>query len=310
MAIGGEDSSRVGGYLLLFVDGVGLADESPDNPLATVPMPALVGALGGPLTAERAGTARPGLALAALDAALGVPGLPQSATGQTALFTGLDAPARLGRHVAALPGPRLAAMLAEHSLLRRAAQAGRRVTFANPFTAGYFEEVAAGRRRHSATTLAVLAAGAPLRDAADLAAGRACSWDVLRDSFRRWAPEVEPVPAEVAGRHLAGLAAGRDLVLWETFMTDLAGHRRWGWTAAEALTRLDGLLGGLLATRPPGVTVLLVSDHGNLEAAGHRSHTRNPVPLLAIGPDAIAFAGLGRIDELAPRLLARLGVPF
>ncbi|KAB2957448.1 MAG: metalloenzyme, partial [Thermoanaerobaculia bacterium] len=45
----------MGGYLLLFVDGVGLADESPDNPLATVPMPALVGALGGPLTAERAG---------------------------------------------------------------------------------------------------------------------------------------------------------------------------------------------------------------------------------------------------------------
>ena len=297
-------------YLLLFVDGVGLAPVSADNPLATVPMPALAGALDGPLTAERAGTVRPGLALAALDASLGVAGLPQSATGQTALFTGLDAPVRLGRHVAALPGPRLAAMLAEHSLLRRAAAAGRRVTFANPFTAAYFAEVAAGRRRHSATTLAVLAGGVPLRDAADLAAGEACSWDVLRDSFRRWAPEVEPVEAEVAGRHLAALAAGHDLVLWETFMTDLAGHRRWGWSAEEALGRLDGLLAGVLAHRAPELTVLLVSDHGNLEAAGHRSHTSNPVPLLAIGPDAITFADLGRIDELAPRLLARLEVPF
>lgn len=300
----------MGRYLLLFVDGVGLAAASADNPLATVPMPALAAALGGALTAERAGTARPGLALAALDAALGVPGLPQSATGQTALFTGLDAPGRLGRHVAALPGPRLAAMLAQHSLLRRAAEAGRRVTFANPFTAAYFDEVAAGRRRHSATTLAVLASGARLRDVADLAAGRACSWDVRRDFFRRWAPEVETVGDELAGCHLAGLAAGYDLVLWETFMTDLAGHHRWGWTAAEALTRLDGLLSGLLAHCAPDVTLLLVSDHGNLEAAGHRSHTANPVPLLSIGPDAIAFAGLGRIDELAPRLLERLEVPF
>ena len=93
-------------------------------------------------------------------------------------------------------------------------------------------------------------------------------------------------------------------------MTDLAGHGRWGWRAEAALDRLDGLLGGVLAAAAPGTTVLLVSDHGNLEEAGHRHHTRNPVPLLAIGSDAIAFAGLGRIDELASCLLARLGVPF
>jgi phosphopentomutase len=90
-------------------------------------------------------------------------------------------------------------------------------------------------------------------------------------------------------------------------MTDLAGHQRRGWTAAEALARLDGLVAGVLDARAPELTVLLVSDHGNLEEAGHRSHTRNPVPLLAVGPEAPALDGVGRIDELAPRLLARLG---
>jgi len=294
-------------YLLLFVDGVGLAEASDANPLALVPMPALVAATGGALTAERVGGGD-GWRLAALDATLGVPGLPQSATGQTALFTGRNAPEILGRHVPALPGPRLAALLAESSVLRRAAQGDRRVTFANPFSARYFEEVAARRRRHSATTLAALAAGAPMRDLDDLAAGRAVAWDVTRESFREHAPESDVIAAEAAGRHLAEVAREHDLTLWETFMTDLAGHRRRGWTAAEALGRLDGLLGGLLAACGDDLTILLASDHGNLEEASHPRHTRNPVPLLAIGPDAPAFAGLGRLDEVAPRLLERLGL--
>jgi hypothetical protein len=299
----------VGRYLLLFVDGVGLAPAADDNPLARVPMPALSALAGGPLTVERAGVGGEGWRLAALDTTLGVPGLPQSATGQTALFTGRNAPAILGRHVPALPGPRLAALLAESSLLRRATLAGLRATFANPFSPRYFEEVAARRRRHSATTLAALAAERPLRDLADLAAGRAVAWDVTRSTFHEHAPGTTVIAAETAGRHLAALAAEHDLTLWETFMTDLAGHGRRGWTAAEALARLDGLWAGLLAALPADLTVLLTSDHGNLEEAAHTSHTRNPVPLLAVGPDAGAFADLSRIDEVTPRLLARLGVP-
>lgn len=299
-------------FLLLFVDGVGLAPEAATNPLATEPLPTLRALLGGGLTAERIGSGD-GWYLGALDAALGVPGLPQSATGQTALLTGINAPAQLGRHVAAFPGPRLAALLAEHSVLRRAAAAGQAATFANPYDRRYFEAVAAGRRRHSATTLAALAAvdaGARLRDLADLTAGEACSWDVTRDQFRQWARNVEEVSADEAGRQLARLAGRHDFTLWETFMTDLAGHGRRGWTAAEALARIDGLLGGVLsglrAESARDLTVLLTSDHGNVEESSHRSHTRNPVPLLAIGPQAPAFADLERLDQITPRLLAQL----
>jgi hypothetical protein len=294
-------------FLLLFVDGVGLAPPGDDNPLATVPMPALTAALGGLLTSERLG-ARDGVVVAALDATLGVDGLPQSATGQTALFTGENAPAILGRHVPALPGPRLGALLAERSVLKLAGEAGRAATFANPFSPRYFAEVAARRRKHSATTRAALAAPAPLRTLDDLARGEACTWDVTRERFRDGEPGVAPIAAEEAGRQLAALAAGHDLTLWETFMTDLAGHHRFGWTAAAALGRLDGLLAGLLPARAADLTILLVSDHGNLEEAGHRRHTRNPVPLVALGPEAVRFADLDRIDRLAPRLLALMGI--
>src|SRR6186713_2103 len=50
-------SSAVTGerVLFLFIDGVGLAQASPANPLATLPTPALRALLGGPLTLEALG---------------------------------------------------------------------------------------------------------------------------------------------------------------------------------------------------------------------------------------------------------------
>jgi 2,3-bisphosphoglycerate-independent phosphoglycerate mutase len=307
--------------LLIFVDGVGLGAASESNPLTTVATPALTGLLGGPLTRE---TGRRLSAqsrdegdpdtpvLAALDARLGVEGLPQSATGQTALFTGVNAPALLGHHVTAFPGPRLKALIDEHGLLRRARQAGLEVTFANAYTDGYFERVESQRRgRHSATTLTALAAGLRLRGVDELLAGEAVTWDVTRHRFggsRSERGTLSPVEPEEAGRHLAALAARHHLTLWETFLTDLAGHRRFEVTPEEALTRLDGLLGGVLVHRPPELTVVLTSDHGNLEDDRHRSHTENPVPLLALGPRAERFRPLRRLTEVAPTILDVLGV--
>lgn len=291
--------------LLVFADGVGLGAEAADNPFTTV-APALAGLLGGPLTRERL-QRRPGLVLAALDAVLGVPGLPQSGTGQTTLFTGVDAQGRLGRHVPALPGPRLRAILAEHSVLKALAGRGRAVTFANAYTADYVAKLASGEVRSSATTCAVAAAGVRFRLLDDLVAGEAVPWDVTGEGFARRAGVAAPVRApEEAGANLARLAGRHDFTLYETFLTDLAGHARWDVTPEHAVGRLDGLLAGVLAARPPGLTVLLTSDHGNVEEAGHRRHTRNPVPLLAVGPAAEAFAGLGRLDEVAPRVLAVL----
>lgn len=302
--------------LWLFVDGVGLGAEDGDNPLVTTPTPALDALLGGSLTRERVRvleeSPREGVLLVPLDACLGIPGLPQSATGQTALFTGVNAAAELGRHVTAFPGPQLRALLKEHSVFRRAAELGHGVTFANPFTRGYWEAIGSRRRRgHSATTWAVMAAGLRLRGVEDLAAGRAVSWDVVRDRYRRGLAEDEgPVPevdAREAGGHLARLAADHRLTLWETFLTDLAGHFRWGITAQEAVGRVDGLLGGVLEARGEDLTVIVTSDHGNVEEGTHKRHTRNDVPLLAVGPGAPAFRGATSIRDVAGRVLALLG---
>jgi 2,3-bisphosphoglycerate-independent phosphoglycerate mutase len=298
--------------VLLFADGLGLGPAAAGNPVAQAPMATVRRLLGGSLTSDTVlrlglagaeGASPRSVELRALDATLGVRGLPQSATGQATLFTGVNAAALLGRHVPALPGPRLRALLAEQSLLLRLRRAGRRVTFANAFTAGYAEAVAAGNVRPSATTCAALAAGEPLRELSELTRNEAVTFDVCRDLFgQRLGLALPRVAPEAAGAHLAAIAGAHHLTLYETFLTDLAGHRRWGVSAEEALARLDGLLAGLLAAAPPELTVVLTSDHGNIEESEHRRHTRNPVPLLVVGPLADRFTGVASLAELAPRL--------
>ena len=46
-------------------------------------------------------------------------------------------------------------------------------------------------------------------------------------------------------------------------------------------------------------TLLMTSDHGNVESIAAPTHTRNPVPLLAVGPAAWAFAGVASIADIA-----------
>jgi len=296
--------------VFVFLDGVGLAPAGPANPLSTEPSPRLRALLGGPLTLEQAREG-PGLLLRPIDAALGVPGPPQSGTGHVALLAGVNAPALHGRHQPNFPPVALRPLLAERSLLRRASLAGLPVAFANAFTPGYWRAVEARRIRRSASVIAAEGAGVRLRDLDDLHAGRALSWDITGEAVvaHGEGEGFAPLTPAAAGAVLAGLARDHALVFFECFLPDLAGHGRLGpGGPARAVELVDGLLGGLLDARAPGDTLLVTSDHGNLEDAGSSVHSDAPVPLLAVGPAAPAFAGVERIDQVADAILAVLGV--
>jgi hypothetical protein len=294
--------------IFVFLDGVGLAPAGPRNPLSAAPAPRLRALLGGPLTAEQI-QARPELLLRPLDAALGVSGPPQSGTGHVALLAGVNAPALHGRHQPNFPPVALRPLLAERSIFRRAREAGHSVAFANVFPPGYFRALEARRLRRSASVIAAEAADVPLRGLDALRAGQALSWDITGHALhaRGEAPDLAPIPPEQAGVNLARLARDHALVFFECFLTDLAGHGRLGPEGvADAIARCDGLFGGLLAARGPADTVLLTSDHGNLEDSSTSVHTEAPVPLLVVGPAAPAFAPVARIDQVADAILAVL----
>ncbi len=299
---------ETGPVLIVFVDGVGLRAAEVGNPFADRSLRSIEALAGGPLVS---GCARnePGRCVNEVDATLGVDGLPQSGTGQTTLFTGVNAAQALGRHVPAFPGPRLKAIIESHGLLATASRAGRRVAFANAFTPSYLRDLAAGTRRASVTVHAATCAGIALRAESELLRNEAVTWDFERDVYRRAVGEHVPaIEAAAAGAHLAALAARHDLTLYETFLTDLVGHGRISMTAGDALERLDRFLGGLVAARDPALTLVLCSDHGNIEEPEHARHTRNPVPLIALGPQAAAFAGSRSIVDLTPAVLRALGI--
>jgi len=192
--------------LLVFVDGVGLAPATEHNPLAQVPTPGFHRLLDGPLTLEHC-CQSDDLLLRAIDANLGVEGLPQSATGQTALFTGLNAAQMMGRHVTGLPGPRVRALVESQNLFQMASEMGLPATFANAYTQTYLNSLAAGKRQASVTTCAVSSAGLAFRQLADLERHEAVSWDIVRDRFSEHVGrDLSPVTAFEAGHHLAATA--------------------------------------------------------------------------------------------------------
>ena len=291
--------------LLFFIDGVGVGEDDPDaNPLATGEFPTL--RLTRTLLPESGGL-RPAVARG-IDASLGVPGLPQSATGQTSILTGVNAPASMGRHISGLPGPTLRSILAEHSILKRIRAAGREASFLNAFGPRFFEAPET-KRRLSATTLATMASGARFRDWEDLLEGRAVVHDLTHWRMKEWGYDLPLREPKEAGEIIAREAGRIDFSLFEYFETDRAGHDQDRERAMRCLRDLDGALSAALRRLDLSTTtVLVVSDHGNVEDGRVKTHTRNPAFFAAWG----RWPGTEtpeRLTDLVPKIRELLGLP-
>ncbi len=306
--------------LFVFVDGLGFGPADPVRNLLTGADPGFP--FLGPIVAPAEGPPGPGEArpvrfaghdgyVTSADACLGVPGLPQSATGQTTLLTGVNAAAFMGRHFNAYPIGRLKTLLEQRNLLARGARAGRKVTFLNMFRPEGISLVLSGQRRPSATTAAALSAGLPLRTVQDLLAGKAVYHDVTCWTIAGQHYGVPLVdPAEAARRALA-VAREHDFCLYEYFLTDIAGHSQEQDLCLRVLGNLDDYLGAVVAGLEGEDTLVLASDHGNVEDLSVRTHTKNLVPVLSFGPQArSAVEGVRSIDQVAGRLAGLAGIPL
>ena len=297
--------------VFVFLDGVGLGpadvvapDGAPGNPFAALALPAMERLGGGQRwTDALRPVRRPGHVVVPLDATLGVEGLPQSGTGQTALFTGRNAAARHGAHYGPTPPTTVRDWIDHESLFAHQARrdGADTLAFANAFPDRFFEVMEA-RGRWTATTRMARGAGVRLRRAADLRAGEALAADLTgagwRDAFD---PTLAVLDEAEAGRRLARLTTAHRLTLFEYFLTDKAGHAQDAARAAGVLGALDRFLGALVeALDPTRDLLVLTSDHGNLEDLSTRSHTRHPVPLVAWGAGAEAFADAASLLDVTP----------
>ncbi len=276
------------GLLFLFLDGVGIGEEDPErNPLVAAPMPTLREVLGGRVPTRRSPHIRTDIAVARpTDARLGIPGLPQSATGQATILTGRNVPALLGEHYGPRPDARIRPLLERDTLFHACVRTGQRVAFANAYPRRYFDAVNRGQRIPGVMAYAARAAGISLRTGEDLAEGRAISVDFTNEGWRD-IPGYEHMPLrtpEESGRVVAHLLREHDLVFVEEWATDLVGHRQDREMALRLLHALDRFLRGVLEHLDwQRDLVLITSDHGNMEDLTSRRHTLNPVPTIVIG---------------------------
>ena len=298
--------------LFVFVDGVGAGANDPErNPLAR-------GEFLLSRFADGTGSTLPGGGRAVLaDATLGVPGRPQSATGQTAILTGENAPRLLGRHVLGFPNAALRDLLRSHSLFRTLTDAGRSAAFANAYPVAFLRalgieadgepefEIRGRRARAAATTVAYAAGGGRFRTWGDARAGRGLTHDITGRRMRARGADVPVRAPEEAAEILRDLARGHDLTVFEFFETDEAGHARSMDRALDALGPLDALLRALVAGLGSEDALVVASDHGNLEDLSTRNHTRAPVPVLGFGRAAVEVESVTDLTHLAP-LLSKL----
>lgn len=294
-------------FVMIFLDGFGLGEKE-DNPIVAADTPYLDELLGGHLLwGKERKIVRDKVYLTPLDASLGVPGIPQSATGQTTLWTGVNGAKAIGKHLNAYPDENLIKIINENSIFKQLAEQGKKVTFANTFTDFYEELVATRKRRHTASTLSALAGGLTLRKLPELLAGQGVYQDMTHVILREMHPEVPLISPYKAGENLGKLALNYDFTLYEFFQTDFWGHRQ-NWEKAVSLVeQIDEFIGGFMSVvADEDVIWLLTSDHGNIEDLRVRTHTENPVPALLWSNLPIEWPNWESLEDVTPTIVQLL----
>ena len=294
--------------LLLFIDGIGLGDDDPaTNPFAAASLPTFETLLAGArMTARHANAQTRHATLRALDATLGIPGLPQSGTGQTALFTGENAAEIFGRHFGPWVPTSLRAMLGQRNILTRAGSAGKRVTFANAYPEEVFQE---GRKQRdplrAGPPIAALGAGVMNRHTPELERGDAIASEIINEGWRRHLnrAQLPVITPRQAGHNLARIALAHDVTLFAHYSTDHIGHTGNMPEAITAIERVDEFVGGILEHAANELAIVLASDHGNLEDI-RAGHTLNPAVGLFMGAHHDELAGNATsLLDIAPAIL-------
>lgn len=273
--------------LMVFLDGVGIGRADKQiNPFFAAKLPVLSTALNGqlPHLSQRRIVSHHASVIP-INTTLGVAGLPQSGTGQTALFTGVNAPKLVGKHFGPYPYSSLRPIIAKHNIFRKLSQLGRKVFYANAYPQRYFDHIAKYKSRITVTVMAWLESGFSLNDHSKLLRAEAIAADITNE---RWVKlgfgDVPVIAPRKAGWQLISMLNTFDFVLYDYFYTDHAGHAQSMDEAVVVLQMLDDFLGGIFDGFDPKCMLLLItSDHGNIEDLSTRSHTRNPVPLIVAG---------------------------
>jgi bisphosphoglycerate-independent phosphoglycerate mutase (AlkP superfamily) len=256
--------------IIIFIDGIGIGNLSPSFNPCFYSKTGIFSSTNKELPWE-------GL-LFPLDAQLGISGLPQSATGHTTIYSGINAPALIKKHLYGFPNAELRMALREKSLFVRLIRKGLNCKFMNAFRPIFFTSPELFKNKHmSATTEMNKYAGLPFADFSQIKGHKALYHDYTNGEPVSKGFDLPVFSARQAAQILVNESALNNVVLYEYFMTDFAGHACDMETAVNEIHLVENLIMAVLKKIDMRETSLLVvSDHGNIEDLRTKSHTLNP----------------------------------
>ncbi|MEJ6950007.1 alkaline phosphatase family protein [Natronospora cellulosivora (SeqCode)] len=281
--------------LLFFIDGLGLGSNNPqENPIIAANTIYLDRILNNEFAI-----------MIPTDATLGVKGIPQSATGQTTLFTGVNAAKIMGHHISGFPGPGLRKIIFEGNLFKSLKERGKKVTFANAYSQPYLKNFLSGDTKGSVTTNMVLSADLEFRLTDLLITGNAVYRDMTNKLINDLDSRIPLIKHEEAAKNLAKIVRENDLTLYEYFQTDRVGHKQNFEEAIELIENIDKFIGQVIEELDFSDTLLIItSDHGNIEDLSVKTHTLNMVPTILIGAKKEEIEGKIRsLTDITPAIL-------
>ena len=292
--------------LFIFIDGVGVGQKSEFNPLSNRSLKSfsyftegdgLHSGLKPFFNSEKL--------FLPIDANLDVEGLPQSGTGQASLFSGENASKIAGKHFGPFPYSKTKFLLKEKSLFQKAINEGFKPHFLNAYPDIFFEK-SRKRNRWTCTTLMTKSAGIKLNGLDTVLDGKSLTAEIIQDAWRDSLNlDVPKITPEDAAHRALNSLLDFDLVLYEYYLTDKAGHEMDSEKANKVLGVLDRFLVEIIENLKEGDTLVISSDHGNIEDLSIKTHTRNPVPLFVKG-DTSAFKKAASILDVTPAIIETL----
>jgi len=260
--------------IFVFIDGVGIGNTDKEtNPVYATEKQVLAGLI------EKARFHA--------DASMGVAGLPQSATGQTAIFTGVNAPLALNRHLSGQPTITLKKIIQKVNMFGELKKIGKKVSNANVYRDEYLAnmlDVKDRRNRPSVTSVMCMAENMEFRTVKDFADNNGVYHDITGDTLKESGYNVETVDPRKAAQNVYALSRENDFTLFEHFITDIAGHKADMKEAVKVIEKLDAFLDELISLIDFEEDVLIItSDHGNIEDVSVHTHTMNKVPVIVLG---------------------------
>jgi 2,3-bisphosphoglycerate-independent phosphoglycerate mutase len=295
--------------IFIFIDGIGIGSEGDHNPLMDSRLKSIEELTDGQGLSSAANPVKNGsLYFNPVDANLEVEGLPQSGTGQATLFSGKNASKIAGRHYGPFPHTATRYLLESESLFHKILKSGLKPHFINAYPDIFFEKMNR-LNRWTCTTLMASSAGQKLNGLAEIRKGESITAEIIQDAWReKLNLDVKQIYPEEAAERLVSRLDHFDLLMFEYYLTDKAGHSMSREMSDTILQTLDRFISHILKIKNRNDHLVISSDHGNIEDLSVKTHTRNPVPLIVQGDNITQIKKAQSIMDV-PRVILDLLIP-